>query len=276
MDEPPPPTQKGVADEPPMLLLSLPDDSLHSVCASLDFASATAVTTTCKHLLSLAVSEVVWRRLVERRWPLVTLPQQGWRALHLERARLPRWQHLFVRMDEVERLLAALDDGWEGALASEVLGIAAGEVPHGHAAFDAWCCRVGLALDKLQLDRLHAWAVGLSAGLDSFYEAQEGGAVSHADLRSALLGALRGLSALWLLWRHVVAPQGSASSAAVAARWGEARLPEAMRQLEEDLESLRLEGFSIAVPQSMRPPGMPRSHGWWFLGPPVVRPAYLC
>tara|TARA_B110001452_G_C15189934_1_gene413188 strand:- start:466 stop:1275 length:810 start_codon:yes stop_codon:yes gene_type:complete len=266
----------AVADEPPLHLLSLSDDLLYSVCASLDFAAATATTTACKHLSSLAASEVVWRRLVENRWPLVTAPQQGWRALHLERAQLPRWQHLFVRMDEVERLLAALANGWEGALASEMLGIAAGAVPHGHAGFDAWCGRVGLALALPQLDGLHAWARGLSTGLDSFYEAQEGGAVSHDDLRSALLRALRGLSALWLLWRHVVSPQDAANSAAVAARWGQARLPEAMRQLEEDLESLRLEGFSIAVPQSMRPPGMPRSHGWWYLGPPVVRPAYLC
>ena len=263
--------------EPPLLLLSLSDDLLYSVLASLEFASATAAATTCKHLSSLAAAEVVWRRLVESRWPLVTLPVNGdWKALHMERARLPRWQHLFVRMDEVERLLDGLAKGWEGALASEMLGIAAGDVPHGHVGFDAWCGRVGLALAVPQLDGLQAWARGLSAGLDSFYEAQEGGAVSHDDLRSALLGALRGLSALWLLWRHVVSPQDVASKAAVAARWEQARLPEAMRRLEEDLESLRLEGFSVAVPQSMRPPGMPRSHGWWYLGPPVVRPAYLC
>ena len=39
------------------------------------------------------------------------------------------------------------------------------------------------------------------------------------------------------------------------------------RKLEADLESLYNEGFKIAVAPSLRPPGTPRSHAWWFYTP---------
>ena len=46
--------------------------------------------------------------------------------------------------------------------------------------------------------------------------------------------------------------------------WKEAALPVTMQRIVDGIESLRLEGFPVAVAPSMRPSGIPRAHSWWF------------
>ena len=244
-------------------LLWLSDDCLITVFANLELGALAAMAAACLRTAQLARMDELWERLVEARWPHVRPSEGTWRALHVERARLPRWQHLWAHMDAMEVLLTKLPEGWEHALAQHTLGIAAGEVPHGASGFDEWKDRACRALAQpAVLWGLCAWLQGRSASLDQFYDHIEGAQVSHATLRATLLGAMRGLSAAELMQDHLVS-----KAPALAAAWGAAELPAAMRRIASDLESLHLEGFPVAVAPSLRPPGMPRSHSWWYHGP---------
>ena len=315
------------------VLLSLSDDSLHIIFAQLPLPAVAALASTCTHTLSISRAENLWQRLVQGRWPGVAAVEDGqqWRALHRERAALPRWQYLWCSMDAVEHLLTERPPAWQAELAEHMIRMGAGPVPHGVAAYDAWAARVRALLPPPALLELRAWLDQLSRGLDVYYDVQEQvaegarGAHSRA-LSSALLGALRGLSGLWQLkagktfggqhsgGRGVLGGcdagggavggdggggagevddggDGDSGGGGVGAgngggggevgeeeggegggarpvpfhrAWEAMGLPDALRKLEGDLVSLRHEGFQVAVAPSLRPPGTPRSHVWWF------------
>ena len=78
-------------------MLSLSDDSLHTIFAQLPLPAVAALASTCTHTLSISRAENLWQRLVQDRWPGVAAVEDGqhWRALHRERAALPRWQYLW-------------------------------------------------------------------------------------------------------------------------------------------------------------------------------------
>lgn len=329
----------AAADQPPegaeeqRVLLSLSDDSLHTIFAQLPLPAVAALASTCTHALSISRAENLWQRLVQGRWPGVAAVEDGqqWRALHRERAALPRWQYLWCSMDAVEQLLTERPPAWQAELAEHMIRMGAGPVPHGVAAYDAWAARVRALLPPPALLELRAWLDQLSRGLDVYYDVQEQvaegarGAQSRA-LSSALLGALRGLSGLWQLkagktfggqhsgGRGVLGGcdagggavggdggggagefddggDGDSGGGGVGAgngggggevgeeeggegggarpvpfhrAWEAMGLPDALRKLEGDLVSLRHEGFQVAVAPSLRPPGTPRSHVWWF------------
>ena len=88
------------------VLLSLSDDSLHLIFAQLPLPAVAALAGACTHTRAISCAENLWQRLVLARWPGVAAAEGGrWRALHRERAALPRWQYLWCAMDAVERLL---------------------------------------------------------------------------------------------------------------------------------------------------------------------------
>ena len=88
------------------VLLSLSDDSLHIIFSHLPLPDVAALAGTCTHTCAISCAENLWQRLAQARWPGVAAAEGGrWRALHRERAALPRWQYLWCCMDAIERLL---------------------------------------------------------------------------------------------------------------------------------------------------------------------------
>jgi len=310
-----------LAVEPPRdgpdarVLLSLSDDSLHVIFANLPLPAVAAFAGVCKHTATLSCAENLWQRLMQARWPGVAPAEDGrWRVLHRERAMLPRWQYLWSCMDAIEQLLADRAPAWPAKFAGHLIRMGAGPVPHGAAAYDAWGERVRGALAPMALRELVRWLSQLSQGLDIYYDVQEQGAprgAQHQALSGALLSALRGLSGLWQLMAGNTLHQLSGGQQVLGTTrlpfhrsWDAAGLPEAMRKLEGDLDSLWYEGFQVcaactlrlyirqrgsvcmhtrsaytayrpvlvrglqvSVAPALRPPGTPRSHAWWFYTP---------
>ena len=164
----------------PRVLLSLPDDSLHSIFANLPLTTVAALAGACKHTHTLSCAEALWQRLLRARWPTASAEGGHWRALHRERAALPRWQYLWSCMDAIEQLLADRPPEWQAGVAQHAIRIGAGPVPHGAAAYDAWADRVRGALPLPALRELQRWLRELSRGLDLFYDVQE---QAHAEVR---------------------------------------------------------------------------------------------
>ena len=222
------------------MLITLPDDSLLTIFASITLASVAAIAATSKQFCTLCRADSLWQRLAQSRWPHVqsvecmctcapqcahppvgadrtecsTCSQRSWRQFHRERARLPRWQHLYFRMDDIEFLLSARPKDWPKVFAEHLLAIGAGPVPNAsreaptYTPFDYWAARVAHALTPAVLAELNEWFQEVTLGLDVFYDyaaTPQGSAdaIGQGALTEALVAALRGLSALWLVHAYV-------------------------------------------------------------------------
>ena len=77
-----------------------------------------------------------------------------------------------------------------------------------YTPFDYWAVRVGHALTPAVLAELNEWFQEVTLGLDVFYDyaaTPQGSAdaIGQGALTEALVAALRGLSALWLVHAYV-------------------------------------------------------------------------
>ena len=279
-------------------LISVSDDNICLILSQLELADIASAAASCRHLATIGRSEFLWQHVVLTHWPL--LPERvrksaaanGWEALARARACAPRWRYAY--MDELERLVCSLARGGDrrfehadgdrlavlacGVFATPPVAYSGGS-PRRHPLTQpegrAWVRTVRTALCAPDVLRaLHSWATACESSLDEFYEGCGGSASAGLARRDSLLKALRCASALRYLQDELLLETTTLSGAPddgseLSDLWRGAGLPSAIERIVSSLESLELEGFNVAVPQSLAPGGLPPSHRWWRARPPL-------
>ena len=301
--------QSAADDAPPPTLLDLPEDCLPRLLP--DERDLLAYASTCTRAHAMCRADSLWQIICMRRWPHLGLahslpPDQGWRALHRERAAMPEWRSLVAHLDHATAITGADPDGtacaWAEALVPALLAIGAARAEHGLRLLRCveWQQCVSRLASQLcsgprraapRLDHFRAFAASLEVELDKWWEEAAGGYYggggSGADavlsMRSRLLRVLRGRSALQYLNEMIHGRWHDASGMPIYSvteltpctvhdlvrGWDGAGLPGALRALDSALESLRLEGCDLSVPRHLRPHGVPQSHDWWLHSAPT-------